>query len=231
LISSPFQKAFWGAGKEISDFFETFSNNQKIKEENKELELRVQELLVENNYLSELEKENKTLKEALGIGLEEDFELIFGQVIAKDIFKDIIKINKGSEDGVSEGMPAITSQKVLVGKVGKVYNNFSEIVLISNTESSFDAEIAEKEIYGVVKGLGNFEIYLDLIPKEEEIAEKDLIFTAALGGVFPKGILVGEIEKVEKKDIETFQTARLKPIFNIKEAENLFIISNFGFND
>lgn len=227
LISSPIQKWFWQTGEKVSAFFTTITEIKNLKRENEELKLKIQELLSENISLKELKKENEILRTALNIGLEKEFSLVFAQVIGKDIAQDSIFINKGSKDGILKNSPVITQQKILVGKISEVYKNFSKVMLLSNKESSFDVKILDTEIYGVVKGKGNFKIFLDFVPQEKEIKKGDLVITSMLGGIFPKGLLVGEIIEVKKSDVEPFQQAELKPAFNIDEIENLFIITKF----
>lgn len=227
LISSPVQKTLWQEGDRVSDFFESISKMKTLKKENEALLLKNQELLSQITVLKEIKEENEILREALNLGLEKDFQLILSQIISKDVSQDSILINKGSEDGVAENFPVITQQKVLLGKIGEVYKNFSKILLISHKESIFSAEIEGKNINGVVKGKGSLALYLDLIPKEEELAEGDLIITTQLGAVFPKGLLVGEIKKINKSDIEPFQTADIEPKFDLEELDSLFIVSDF----
>ena len=231
LISSPIQKTLWRAGDNLSDFFEVISEIEKLKKENEELLLKNQALLAENTRLKELKKENEVLREALEIGLEKEFKLLLSEVRGKDISQDTLLINKGSKDGISKGFPVITQQKALIGKIGEVYENFSKVILISNKESSFDAKIMEwdddGDIRGVIKGKGNLKLFLDLIPQEKEIKEGNLVVTTVLGGIFPKGLLVGEIKEVLKSDIQPWQGAEIKPAFDIKELETLFVIINF----
>ncbi|GAG21194.1 unnamed protein product, partial [marine sediment metagenome] len=207
LISSPVQKSLWGAGDRISDFFEAIAEIKELKKENEALKLKVQELLSENSSLKELRKENQTLREALEIGLRDEFKLVLAEVIGKDIDQDSILINKGSKDGLSKDLPVITQQRVLLGRIIEVYENFSRVLLISNKESSFDGEIPEKEISGVVKGRGSLKMYLDLISKDKEVKEEDLVVSSALGGIFPNGLLVGLIKEVKKSDLKPFQQA------------------------
>ena len=240
LISSPIQEAFWRVGDRISDFFETVTEIKNLKTENEEFKLKIQELLAENIALKEFKKENEILRTALEIGLEKDFELILAQVIGKDISQDFILINKGLKDGISKDSPVINQQKVLFGKIQEVYDNFSKVMLITDKKSSFDAKIlapyqtegfgagSDSEIYGIVKGKGNLQLYLDLIPQDKEIKEGDLIVTTPLGGIFPSGLLVGKIKEVRKSDIEPVQQAEISPLFDIKETEYLFIITNFN---
>jgi len=136
-------------------------------------------------------------------------------------------INKGSEDGILEKMPVITQQKSLVGKISEVYKNFSKVMLVSNKKCAFDAKIQEKNISGLVKGKGNFKILLDFVPQNEKISQEDIVITSSLGGLFPAGLLVGQIEEVKKSDIEPFQQVKIKPIFNIKEINFLFVITEY----
>ena len=236
LVSEPAQKWLWQKGNNLSIFFETISEIKSLKKESDNLKLKIKTLESENLVLIELKKENEILRKALEIGLKKDFKLVFAQVIGKDVSQDSILIDQGSKDGVRVGLPVITQQKILVGKISKVYENFSDVVLISNKESSFDAKIlapyqtegfgagSDTEIYGIVKGKGNFKLYFDLIPKDQELKEGDFLVTSALGGVFPPGLLIGEIKEVKKSDVELFQKAEIKPALDIKELEFLFVI-------
>jgi len=224
LLSTPVQKWFFKTGAKISDFFETISEIKNLKIENEELKLRSQELIAQNLILKELKTENEILRKSLEIGLEKEFKLILVETIGKDISQDFLLINKGSKDGLSKNLPVITQQKTLVGKITEVYENFSKVMLLTDKESSFDAEIPEKGIYGVVKGRGNFKLFLDLIPQDKEIKEGDLVVTSSLGGVFPRGILVGEIKEIKKSDVELFQKAEIQPALDIKELKFLFVI-------
>lgn len=227
LISSPIQKSLWRAGDRTSDFFETIAKIKNLKKENEELKLKIQELLSKNSSLKELKKENEILREALGIGLQEEFQLTFAEVTSKDVSQDSILINRGLKDRISEGMPVITQQKALVGKISEVYENFSRIILISNKESSFDAKVADSDIPVLIKGKGSLKILLDFVPQDKNIEEGNLIITTSLGGIYPKGLLIGLITEVKKGDIKPFQQAEVSPFFNISNLENLFIITNF----
>jgi rod shape-determining protein MreC len=226
-ISEPFQKFFWKLGQKLSFFLDTLSEIKTLKEENERLKNENQKLLTEISLLKEVQKENQILREALNLDLAQEFNLLLAEVISKDISEDSILINKGEEDGIEKDFPVVTQQKILVGKVSEVYKNYSKIMLISNKKSSFDGKIAEKEILGQVKGKGSLKILFDLVPREKEIKKGDLIKTSALGGIFPAGLLVGEIEKVEGSDIEPFWRAEVSPFFELEKLEKVFVILSF----
>jgi rod shape-determining protein MreC len=227
LTISPLQSSVFEFSKKITIFFNSLVENFKLKEENEKLNLEIRKLIAENEKLKELERENEALREALKIGLEKEFEMKLARFTGKDISGDIFKINKGSKDGIEEGMVVITPEKLLVGKISKVYSNFSKVQVFTDKDFAFDVQISEKEITGLLKGEGNFKAKIQLIPREKEIQSGDKVLTSALGGKFPAGIFVGEIEKVEKSDISFYQEAEIKPAFDIEKIDYLFVILNF----
>lgn len=229
-LSEPIQVWLWEKGIKTSVFFQGFLNADNLTRENMFLKSENQKLLSQNIELEKLKKENEFLRTALSLGLEKEFELVLVQVIAKDIGKDYLVVNKGFQHGMEFGFPVITENKVLIGKIIETYENFSKIELLSAENSSFDIEIFEKEIYSLAEGNGNFKIILDLIPKEESIEIGDKVITSALGGNFPKGLLVGEIQNIEKSDIAAFQQAQVKPDFELRDLKDVFVIKDFGFN-
>jgi len=221
-ISSPVQKVLWKAGERSSGFLEGIIRTGNLKNKLDELSSKNQELLSQIIILQELEEENDILREALGIGLQKEFKLALTQVIGKDMSQDFLLIDKGVKDGISENMPVITQQKVLVGRIGETYDKFSKVMLISNKDSSFDAKV--NDISGIIKGQGNFKILFDLIPREKDLFQGDIVVTSALGGFFPGGLLIGEIKEVQKSDVEPFQQAEIESFFDISQTETLFII-------
>lgn len=225
-ISYPIQETFWNARDRVSDFFEGLLGGENLKKENEALKLENQKLLAENVALKRTEEENETLRRALGVGLADDFELAFAQLVGKDVSQDSILIDKGLEDGLSKDMAVITEEKLLVGKITAVYKDFSRVMLISNKESSFDAKISEKDIEGLVRGKGGSEIYLDLIPRDKEIKKGDLIVSSSLGGVYPQGLLVGVVKEIKKSDVQSFQQAEISPFLDLQELKNVFVIIN-----
>jgi len=227
-FSAPIQKVFWQIGERSSNFLSAVLRARDLKSEKDDLEFKNQKLMIQLAELDKLEEENKSLRQALDLGLEKDFKLAFARIISKDISQDFILIDKGKKDGILENMPVITEQKVLIGRISETYEKFSKIMLISNKQSSFDAKILnQEECSGVIKGLGNFNLLLDLISLENEVYPGDVIVTSYLGGIFPDNLLVGEVKKIRKTDIESFKQADIEPIFDISKSKNVFVILEF----
>jgi len=226
----PIQKVFWKIGDSASDFFNVFIKIKNAAEEINKLKSENKKLLYEISDLKEVKKQNEFLRKALNIGLNKDFDILFANIVAKDINSDSILIDKGEVDGVLKDMPVLTEEKILVGKVEEVYKNSSKIMLISNKKSEIDVKIQKEEnnndIFGILKGEGNFKIILDLIPNEKEVFKDDKIITTSLGGIFPPNILIGKIKEVKKSDVSSFQYIEVDPYFDIKDIESLFVVKN-----
>lgn len=226
LISSPFQKVLLRGGQKFSSFWEMLIKIKGLSEENQRFLNGIKAKNAQIALLKEQEKENEVLREALGMGLPEEFKLVLAEVIGKEIDRDFILIDKGSLEGISPGLAVITQNKVLLGRVDQVFSSFSRVMLISSPESSFSAKIQEKEIAGVLKGGGRLRLSLSLVPQEEEIEIGDRVVTTSLGGIFPKGFWVGEISRIEKSDLAPFQRAEIRPAFDLKKLEMIFLIFN-----
>ena len=224
-VSAPLQKPLWKIGESSSEFFHKIIGTKDTEGRIDDLSLKNKELLAKIAFLNEVKEQNKFLRESLNVNTEKEFKLTLAEIIGKDISQDFIIINKGSQDNIAEKMPVITKEKILLGRISKVYDNFSKVMLISNEKSSLDAKIQEKDAFGLIEGKGNSKIWLDLVPHDKEISQGDLIITSSLGGIFPSGLLVGEIAEIRKDDTEPFQQAEIKSKFNLKEINLLFVIT------
>lgn len=225
-ISNPFQKFFWQIGNNCSNFLSAIVWVNHLKEENNDFYYRNQELLYKIAVLEQSEKENEQLKKALDIELDKEFNLEFIQLIGKDISQDFILIDKGAKDGMAKDMPVISSQKVLLGKISEVYDNYSKVMLISHKDCSFDAKIEGKDISGIIRGKGGLEIFLDLIPQNADISENDTVVSSNLAGFFPANLIIGKVSKAKRNDVDAFQQADISPAFDIKNINYFFVITN-----
>jgi len=240
-ISYPAQSVFWGAGESCASFFDSVFGAGSISQKNKKLEEENQKLLSQVISLKSILNGNEA-QSAISLACQNaGFDMVMAGVTGLDD-QDIITINKGSDSGIAKGMPVINEQSVLFGKVLKVYKNFSQVMLISNSDSVIDVTVMPSffsgsndsgwqtdnllGINGVVKGSGNLSSYLDLVPVDDNLNVGDKIITSSLEGTFPKGLLVGEISKVEKNDQSPHQKAQVNLLFNLS-TDNLFVILNY----
>ena len=231
FVFSPLERAVWQKG---SGFFELFLNvsvGDAIIEENQKLiaeNLSLKNKLIKFNALSE---ENTALKRSLALGLGDEFDLVLAGVLAKELEKDIIFINQGKNHGVLEGMPVITSDRVLAGRVLESSGNFAKVALITAKESIFDIVILNKESslesLGLCQGQGNFKLGFNKVDFGARIAQGDLLLSSNLSGKFPPGILIGEALSVKNSAAEPFQEGEILPYFKKDKLDYLFVLTNF----
>jgi len=221
-LFSPVQSLVWKAGTSTGEIFSKAS-----KEGARELE--TENLLLQQELLSlkEAAKENERLRKALNAAPRVEFDLLFAEIIGKEIERDVLLLNKGAQDGLQQGMPVITQSRVAVGSIGEVFGHTSKVLLLSLKGRAFDVKIQEREVIGVLRGQGRYRVLLDLILKEEELKEGDLVVTSALGGTFPDNLLVGEVKSIEKSDLTAFQGGKVELFFQLRKENSLFIITNY----
>ena len=216
--SEQLQASLWNKGSE-----ESFARkdqealNKKLLEEN-------QKLTSDLAALQGAREENNTLREALNLNLQKDFDLVLGRVISKDILSDTILINIGLNDGVKKGFPVILSGKALLGKVVDVYPNYSRVVLITQKDNKIDIEIPDASSFAMSRGAGGLKAGLEMFPRDKELKEGSLIITSALGGNYPPGLLIGKVKNVKKLDNEPFQKSDIEPAFDLNTISNVFVI-------
>lgn len=227
FTSAPLQQILWAAGARSTDFFQFFFEFRDLKEEKELTELQIQQLLSELVFLKQLEQENKDLRQALNLGLQKEFDLVLARVTAKALVQDSFFINRGRNHGLSEGLPVITSSKVLLGTITKAYHNRSRIMLISHPESLLTGRFLQKEISGIIQGQGNLNLSFKNLPREAKIAKGDIVVTGELTKKQPQGLLIGRVSRIEDSDIEPFQKAEISPFFDMNEIIYLFVITGF----
>jgi len=233
IFSYPAQKTFFTAGESVSGILSPFLNIFNLANENENLKKENQNLLSQISLLASDKKENRAFFDFSATCEDKNFTAVMVSIIGLD-GQDVISIDKGSSDGILENMPVVNQQGIVFGKIFEVYKNFSKVMLISNKNSVIDVKTQKNgedllpvEINGAVKGNGGFSIFLDLVPVDQELKEGDILVTSSLEKIFPKDLLVGKITRIEKNDQKPFQQAQVEPFFEVKNADNLFVITNY----
>ncbi|MDD5433472.1 MAG: rod shape-determining protein MreC [Candidatus Pacebacteria bacterium] len=231
FVFSPLEKYIWAKGQETGTFFFYIFNAKDIYQKN--IQLAKENILLKTkvNDLTEAGEENEFLKQALGFKDQGDFELALAQIISKGAQGDYILIDKGAKDGIALGMPVVSANSVLMGKVKSVSANFSQVALITAKDFSFDIEVGNEdpqtETLALAKGQGNLKLGLDFVDKNQIVQANSLVFTAPLGGNFPEHILVGIVESIQNNPAQAFQAGQIKPYFTDHLTQEVFIIKNF----
>jgi len=224
-IAGPAIKIVGKPANLVKYLFETYVNLFDAKKENVELKKKLDIFQLENQKISELEKENKRLKLILHLAEQNPSKMIAARVIGEDIknwFRCII-IDKGRDFGVTEKMPIITP-KGLVGQAVEVNKWHSKVMIVNDTNSSVDVYIDGKNSRGILEGTGQTTLKLKYILKNDEAAIGDKLITSGKDGIYPKGLPTGIIITVNRNKPGIFADIDVMPFNNFKRLDEVLII-------
>jgi rod shape-determining protein MreC len=169
--------------------------------------------------------ENQRLQKLLELkGAMADRSLV-AHVIGEDSapwFKSII-IDRGADDGLREGMPVVATSGV-VGQIVKVTGSKSRVLLLTDNASAIAGTVQRSRARGVVKGKGGGLCTLEFALREEDVQVGDVIITSGMGGVFPKGLPLGEVTMVKKGEYRIFQSVEVRPAVNLPRLEEVVVL-------
>lgn len=222
----------------LAGFFDNIEDLKNTYTENKKLKSHLEQLTSLEAQNHELKKENENLrsiiKEKNSLG---DSESIQAQVIARnpDNWYEQVVIDKGEVNGVTKNMAVVTSGGFL-GKVTQVDKFYSTVELLSSPDEtnrvSAKVQNAKKDAYGLIEGYDKKAKMLLLKQLDFNIKVKkgDHVVTSGLSGMFPSGLLIGDIEKVTSDENGLTQTAYVKPAANFYDVREVLIINRKAVN-
>jgi rod shape-determining protein MreC len=175
--------------------------------------------------MKEMKLANERLRQLLQFREKDSPSMIGAEVIGQDPsswFKSVT-INKGERDGVKKGM-AVISPAGVIGQILKTAPHYATVLLLTDYNSAVDSIVQRTRAKTIVEGKGENRCQLKYLRRAEEVAVGDVVVTSGLGGNFPKGLMVGEIKKVDKKGHGVFQYAELVPSVDLTQLEEVFVI-------
>lgn len=236
-VLAPVQKLSSSISKGVGDFIGSFVRAEAINKENQQLKEEIRKLTSSLIEYEQIKKENAQFKKYLGLK-DQNPHFVFesAQVIGRDIVKgdSVFVIDKGSLAGVLPKNPVITSDG-LVGIVKEVGARYSIVVSILDSSIDVGAISIRTNDTGMVGGNPSLAkanlCTMTLLPRDSGITKGDLIVTSGVGGIYPKGLLIGTVEEVKSEVNGVSIYATIKPAADIKNTKEVFIIKNFDGRD
>lgn len=223
---SPFLKASTFVIQSLHGVFQEYIFLVQLQKENTLLKQRIVELKKENIQLKETALANERVQKLLRFQEKIPPSMMAAEVIGQDPsswFKSVT-IDKGEKEGVRKGMAVISSEGV-VGQILKTGPHHSTVLLITDYNSAIDSIIQRTRAKAIVEGNGENQCQLKYLLRSEEVIIGDMVVTSGLSGNFPKGLMVGEIRKVEKAGQGIFQFAELVPSVDLTRLEEVLVIT------
>lgn len=196
--------------------------------ENEELRAEVRDL--ESQLLSseELKSENSRLKEMLAMPEFPAFKTVAGRIIGQDPSGESLGffINVGDKDGVKVRMPVISPQGI-VGTITRVYANYSLFRAVQDPAHDVDGMILRSRAQFITEGRGlSLTGRLKYLDRSADVRVGDLVVTSGLDRVFPKGLKIGFVIKVDRPRTGVTQNAELRPSADLSYLEEVLVVVN-----
>ena len=169
-------------------------------------------------------KEYQNLKDKFSV-----FTTVPGMVIERSYsnYDKILVINVGAADGIKENM-AVACGQGLVGHVIAVNEHTSKVQTIADTANTISANISTSNQSILVKGTIGVtqELKATSIPAEATVMQGDTLTTSGLGGIYPKGILIGTIKEIVNTKNQTDRYATIVPSVNFNTVNTILVITS-----
>ncbi len=195
----------------------TYAENQQLKQELGQLQLRNQELestALEERRLTALLNFHEAHREA---------PMVAAQVIggSADPTSHTVFINRGERDGIRRNQAVITPNGI-VGKIVEVSPRAAQVLLINDRDSGVGALFADTRTQGIIKGTGDPEPVMAYVVNEEKVHPGEVILTSGEDRIFPKGLLVGAV--TSSKPGYPFQTIHVQTAARLDRLEDVMVL-------
>ncbi len=224
--SGTFQEGVFSFGKGVRSLFENYVNLVHAKKNNEELQKEVDSLKSNLTHYTEMEIENKRLRESLDLKSRVTHKLLSAQVVAHDVSSDYysLRIDRGIKDGVKEGM-GVVSPRGVVGRIFKTTDHYSDVLTLIDPTSNLDVVIQRSRVRGILSGQNKQLLCrLKYIDRLEDVLVNDIIVSTDFGTYFPKGLLVGYVTQANYNANGIQQTVVVKPAVDIYRLEEVFVV-------
>ncbi len=223
-VTIPIQYGLYRSSIAVGNQFRFIFFARRAVQEHRALTEQMATLLSENSQLRKKLAETEAQLQQQNSLNPQDFNLTSARPIGISRY---LLIDKGSDEGIAVGQ-AVLYKDNYIGKIAEVSSKKAKVLLSSDPDSKIASFASSKE--GQAKGIliGQFgsELVLDKILHQEPVKKDDLVYTEGTEELIPRGLVVGKVEDVVVKDNEVFKQAKVKPVFDIRNLDVVFVVRN-----
>jgi len=229
-IATPIQFVAATFARALSNLWGEYIYLVDVKEDNARLASQNARLRERVRKLEELEQENRRLKRLLDLRTSVRTDVVSAQVIGKDT-NEFFRIARVTLDrdakSIGLNLPVISPDGI-VGTTLKVSGDTVDVRLVVDAGSGVDIVVQRTGARGFVRGTGDESKYLcsvEYVQRTDEIEVGDLLVTSGVGRRFPKGIPVGTVTRVVKRDFGIYQQVLATPAVDFSRLEEVLIVT------
>ena len=230
LVFEPFQAGLKRLSAPAVDLIGSAGSYGEIRDENRDLREENERLRADLVRLREEQVRAADVDELLNLRAARPTESsTFGAVIARhpNPLRAAVAINRGSGDGIREGMPVLGRGGALVGTIESVQEGMSWVRLITDPESDVNAVVQESRAQALASGQPGGTVSMQVLSEGVDVKPGDTVLTSGLGGSYPKDLLIGRVAKVEGGTLDVFKRVEVEPQVRLPSLENVAVLTSF----
>lgn len=225
-LTTPVQTALTWAVSGVAAGIDGYVALRGAHQDADECRVSLSQSQAEANSLREMQAENLRLKAMLNYAEESVDQEIVARVIGLNPSAQFlsIRINRGEDDGVRVGMPVVTPDGA-VGQIVRAVGNSADVMLLSDPSSRIGAVLQRSRVRATAVGTGDMrKLSLDLVRREDDAKDGDIVVSAGSDGIFPRGVKLGTLRAPERPVVGMFLHASLEPAVDFSRVEEVMVI-------
>ena len=225
---TPFERAIHGSGQGMTGLWSNYIDLRNIRNQNKELLQTVDRLRLEQATLREDALQGQRLQGLLKFQESYIYKTTAAQVIGTSgsIQNHVIWLDKGSDDGLAQDDAVITPDGI-VGKVREAFSHTAQVLMISDQTSGAGVVLETTRIRGILRGNAAGQPQVVNILADQRIQRGEHVLTAGGDQIFPRGLPVGVVERVEQdRERGSFINVIIKPAANLQHLDEVLVITS-----
>ncbi|MFQ5894208.1 MAG: rod shape-determining protein MreC [Nitrospinota bacterium] len=217
LVSSPI-----GWGRSI---FEEYVSLWRVQQENERLRAELARLRARVNAMGEARLRAERLQALLAFKESQSLPALAARVVGWDAtnWGKTVVVNRGGADGARPGMPVVAHAGV-VGRIIKASDHYAQVLLLTDYRSAVDVLVQRSRASGVFVMRGAQRGALKYVSRDAELRVGDALISSGLGGVFPKGLMVGRITDISPDGDGLFRSVEAAPAVDFRRLEEVLIL-------
>lgn len=227
IVLTPVQSLLVRVHRGALNFWANYVDWKSVRRENEVLRGENEQLRVQTLQAGETREENMRLRRLLVLRDRLPLATVAGEVIGREAggWVRSLTVNRGRGDGIAQQTPVIMPEG-LVGRVVQVHRSAAVIQLLNDPASTVGAVVQRTRTAGLVEGDAGGAVRFKFMARDgASVTPGDLVVTSGLGTLFPKGLPVGRVVKIEDKGSALFHFAVLAPAVDFSRVEEVLLVT------
>ena len=213
----------------IEETWDGYVDLRGVREENERLRIALGELIRENSLLREDSSRVAALERLLQFPLPPRWRAeaarVIGQRLGPAGVLETILVDRGKDEGMTQDTPVVTPDGV-AGRVLRVSKNFATVLMVEDPSSRIAVVGRQHRAIAILAGQGPGEpLELLYVPVSSTLSVGEILVTSGLDGIFPRGLPVARVTKVEKPEVSLFQTAQAESLVEARALEDVLLLA------